>query len=74
MVVSAVSGVLAVKLFFDDDGSLRGVNILMLLIPSRDHLGVPNAIRYENFIGKYQENWISDSGSKKMRDQHLFPI
>ena len=65
MVVSAVSGVLAVKLFFDDDGSLRGVNIL-LLIPSRDHEGVPNPIRYENFIGKYQENWISDSGTKKI--------
>ena len=58
MVVSAVSGVLAVKLFFDDDGSLRGVNML-LLIPSRDHEGVPNAIRSENLIGKYQENWIS---------------
>ena len=56
MVVSAVSGVLAVKLFFDDDGSLRGVNIL-LLIPSRDHEGVPNDIRSKNFIGKYQENW-----------------
>ena len=38
MVVATVSGVLAVKLFFDDDGSLReGVNIL-LLIPSRDQI------------------------------------